>query len=167
MFFLFSARFIYKRSNHLFYSNYTYSQLPQLLNHLMNVYWSYHLYIVDLINLYSYHSPIHRPLIYPQSTWYYAVSCLFIIITDPIYITTYDRVPGILMLSPVFCYQIFLWFSENSLHLHSKLYTPLINPQLHWSSAVYCQLICIADPIYISPTDPIPGILLLSMVLCY
>ena len=43
---------------------------------------------------------------------------------------------------------------------------PPINPQLTWSSAVDCLLICINDPIYITPTDPVPRSPLYSAVDC-
>ena len=52
-------------------------------------------------------------------------------------------------------------------HLHSKIDKTLINPQLPWSSVVDCWLICIAHPIYIAPTDPVPGLLFLLLVFCY
>ena len=49
---------------------------------------------------------------------------------------------------------------NSSLHLHSTIYRPLIDPQSPWFFAVDCRLLHIADPIYISPTDPVPGLLL-------
>ena len=58
-------------------------------------------------------------------------------------------------------------FRNISLQLHSTIYRPLIYPQLPLSSTVDCQFICIADPRSIAPTDPVPGILLLSLVFCY
>ena len=54
----------------------------------------------------------------------------------------------------------FSTFRENSLHLHSTIDTLLINLQLSWSYDVDCWLICIAGPRSITPTDPVPGLLL-------
>ena len=76
-------------------------------------------------------------------------------------------VPSLLLSSLLFYYQIFLWFSKNILHLLSTNDRPLINPQWPWSYTVDCLLICIADPRYISLTDPVPGLLLSSLVLWY
>ena len=77
-----------------------------------------------------------------------------------------DLVPGLLLSSLVFCYQIFLWYSKLFLHLHSIIDSP------DWSSItpiLWCRflLILISDPRYIAPTDPVPGLLLSSLVLCY
>ena len=113
------------------------------------------------------YSTIDRPLINPQWSWSSDVYCRFISISNPISITPTDLVPGLLLLSLVFCYQIFLWFSKISLHLHFTIYRLLINTQLPWFSAVDCRLIRIVDPRSIDPTDPVPGLLLSSLVFCY
>ena len=53
-------------------------------------------------------SPIDQPLINPQLTWSSDVDCIFICITNPRSIDPTDLVPSLLLLSLVFCYQIFL-----------------------------------------------------------
>ena len=113
------------------------------------------------------HSTIDRHLIDPQSPWFSAIDCQMIRIADPIYISPANPVPSLLLSSPVFCYQTFLWFYKNSLQLHSLIDRPLIDPQLPWSSSINFQLIQIVDPIYISPTDPVPGLSLSSLVFCF
>ena len=60
----------------------------------------------------SLHSPIYIPLINPQSPWSSAVDCLLIHIADTRYIAPTDLVPGLLLSSLVFWYQIFHWFSK-------------------------------------------------------
>ena len=75
----------------------------------------------------------------------------------------------------VFCYQGSLWFLRILFHLQSIIDIPLINPQLNCPSGVSCQLICIADPIYIarshwpSPwsTDVVTDIVILNLLLIY
>ena len=58
-------------------------------------------------------------------------------------------------------------FRKKSLHLHSTMYKPLINPQSPWSYAVDCQWICITDTISIDITDPVLGILFSPLFFCY
>ena len=96
------------------------------------------------------HSTIDRPLIHPQLTWSYCFNCQLIHISDPIYIYPTDLVPGLLLSSLVFCYQIFIWFSKISFHLHSTIDRPLINPQLPWSSSVNFLFICTSEPVSIT-----------------
>ena len=58
-----------------------------------------------------------------------------------------------------------LW--KLSLRLQCKNNRPQINHQLPWFYAFGCWLICSVDPISIAPTDPVPGILLLSLFFCH
>ena len=75
---------------------------------------------------------IYRPLINIQLPWSYGFDCLFICIADPRSISPTNLVPGLLLSSLVFWYQIFFWFSKHSFHLRSKIDRPLINSQLPW-----------------------------------
>ena len=96
------------------------------------------------------HSTIDITLIYPQLTWSSSVNFQLIHIVDPISIAPTQPVSGLLLLSLVLCYKIFLLFPKNSLHLHSTIDIPLIDPQLTWSYYVNFRLICISDPISIT-----------------
>ena len=58
-------------------------------------------------------------------------------------------------------------FRKFPLHLHSTIDRPMINPQQPWSSVVDCWSIHITGPGSIAPTDPVPGLLLSSLVLYY
>ena len=58
-------------------------------------------------------------------------------------------------------------FWDFALQLHSTIDRPLINHQWSWSSTVGFWLVRISDPRYIAPTDPLSGILLVSLVFCY
>ena len=70
-----------------------------------------------LSSKHSLHFPIDRPLINPQSSFSSAVDFQLICITDSRYIASTDPVPGLLLLSLIFCHQIFLWFSKKVLAL--------------------------------------------------
>ena len=54
-----------------------------------------------------------RTLINPKLPWYSAVNCQLIRIDDPRSISTAEPVLGLLLLSLVFCYQIFFWSEGN------------------------------------------------------
>ena len=78
------------------------------------------------------------------------------LLTPDTWLTSTDPLLGLLLSSLVFCSQKFLWFSKKNLHLHSQIDRPPIDPQLPWSSAVYCWFIRIADPISINTNNPVP-----------
>ena len=103
---------------------------------------------------------------HPPGLLMFIVDWFASLITDLLLAPT-DLVPSLLMSSLLFYYQIFLWFSKDFFQLISTNDRPLINSQWPWSSTVYSQLICIADPISIDPTEPVPGLLLSSLVVCY
>ena len=95
------------------------------------------------------HFTIYRHLINHQWPWFPDVYYQLISISDPdILLSPTGMVPGLLLLSLIFCYEIFLWFLNFALHLRSTTDIILINPQLPWISAVYCWFICIADNIF-------------------
>ena len=109
------------------------------------------------------HSTIDIPLIDPKLSWYSTVDCRLIRISDPIYISPTNPVPGLLLLSLFFCYQIFLWFSKHSLNFRPTIDRPLIDPWLPCSYAVYCLLIRISEPRSISFSH-LPGTWYFSIV---
>ena len=103
------------------------------------------------------HSTTDRPLIDPQVTWYSDVNFQLIFISDPRSIASYHwPVPWSAVVVTGLLLSNIPRIFEKSVHLHSPIDRPPINPQLPWSSDVDCWLIRIADPIYITPTYPVP-----------
>ena len=69
-------------------------------------------------------------------------------------------ITALLLLKNLLIFEVFL-------HFHSNNDIPMINPLLPWSYTVDCLLIHIADPRSIAPTDPVPGVLMSSLVFYY
>ena len=119
------------------------------------------------INSLHLHSRISILLINLQLPWAYAVAFdLFVFLTP-------DILPPPTR-SRVFCCRLYYSdinyssdFRKTSLHLHSTIDKPLINIILTLYPDIDCLLIITVDPRYIAPTNPVPGIMLFSLVFSY
>ena len=88
---------------------------------LFSLVFCYQIFLWFSKNPLHFHSTTDKPLVEPHLPWSFTIDYQFIFIFDPISIATTYSIPGLLLSSLVFFYQIFLWFSKNcpALALHN------------------------------------------------